>query len=193
MAEVRQKLFQYRSYTPIPFLVVTVIFAKPTVAAFAAGVIVLIAGELARFWGVAYAGPLTRVTGSVGAPSLIVAGPFSHVRNPLYAGNILMYVGIGIMANALSPWLVAGAAAYFVFQYSMIVSLEEEFLAGEFGEAYTEYVKQVPRFIPRLHAWKSSSAAGQLPDWNSAVRSEKRTLQAIALVSLLIVARWVWS
>lgn len=193
MADFRRILFQYRSYTPIPFLMVMVLFAKPTAAAFAAGGCVLVLGELARFWGVAYAGPLTRVTGSVGAPSLIVAGPFSYVRNPLYVGNILMYVGVGIMANALSPWLVLGAAVYFVFQYSMIVSLEEEFLSREFGETYAAYKQEVPRFVPRIIAWKSTGASGQMPDWSGAARSERRTFQAITLVSLLIVARWIWS
>jgi len=192
MGDFRQRLFQYRGYTPIPFLLVMVAFAMPLLPTFVLGVVVLAIGEFTRFWGVAYAGPLTRVTGGVGAPSLVVAGPFSFVRNPLYVGNILMYVGIGIMAGALNPWLVIAAAVYFIFQYSMIVSLEEEFLDKQFGEVYTEYRKNVPRFMPRLTPWTPGSQAGQLPDWNGAIRSEKRTFQAIALVSLLIVVRWIW-
>lgn len=192
MTDLRQKLFHYRSYTPIPFLLVMVVFASPSPSMFLAGAVVLVLGELTRFWGVAYAGALTRVTGSVGAPALVVAGPFSYVRNPLYVGNILMYTGVGIMAGALSPWLVIAAAAYFIFQYSMIVSLEEEFLEKEFGEAYAEYRKNVPRFIPRLTPWSSAAASAQGPDWNGALASETRTFQAMALVTLLIIVRWIW-
>jgi protein-S-isoprenylcysteine O-methyltransferase Ste14 len=192
MIDMRQKLFHYRGYTPIPFLLMMVIFASPSLPPFLAGVVILVIGELSRFWGVSYAGPLTRVTGGVGAPSLVVTGPFSYVRNPLYVGNILMYVGVGIMAGALSPWLVLSAAVYFIFQYSMIVSLEEEFLEKEFGEAYAEYRKNVPRFIPRLTPWTAGAGTDQIPDWGGALRSEKRTFQAMILVTLLIVVRWVW-
>lgn len=192
MTDFRQKLFHYRGYTPIPFLLVMVVFAEPGLPAFLCGIVILAIGEFTRFWGVAYAGPLTRVTGGVGAPSLVMVGPFSYVRNPLYVGNITMYVGIGIMAGALNPWLVIVAGVYFVFQYTMIVSLEEEFLVKEFGDAYAEYRKNVPRFIPRLTPWTPGDKTGSLPDWKGAVRSEKRTFQAIVLVSLLIVVRWIW-
>jgi protein-S-isoprenylcysteine O-methyltransferase Ste14 len=192
MNDLRQKLFHYRGYTPIPFLLVMVVFAKPALATFIVGAVVLALGELTRFWGVAFAGPLTRVTGGVGAPMLVVAGPFAYVRNPLYVGNILMYGGIGIMAGALNPWLVIAAASYFIFQYWMIVSLEEEFLEKEFGESYDEYRRNVPRFIPRPNAWKPGREADQHPDWKGAVKSEKRTFQAILLVSILIVLRWIW-
>lgn len=191
MNDLRQFLFRYRSYTPIPFLVVMVAFAQPTAVSFSAGLAVTVFGELIRFWGVAYAGLLTRVTGNVGAPSLIVAGPFARMRNPLYVGNMILYAGIGIMSNALVPWLVLAAAAYFLFQYWMIVSLEENFLAKEFGEEYTEYHRAVPRFLPRLKPFASDAAAEQHPSWQEALRSETRTLQAIVLVAALIVVRWM--
>ncbi len=168
-----------------------VAFAEPGVVSFAVGLAVTLIGEGIRFWGVAYAGSLTRVTGGVGAPSLIVAGPFARMRNPLYVGNMIMYVGIGLMANALTPWLVVAAGLYFFFQYSMIVSLEEDFLSKEFGEEYHEYRKAVPRFIPRLTRFTSDAAEHQLPSWREGLRSEKRTLQALVLVTGLIVLRWV--
>jgi hypothetical protein len=138
LSDIRQKLFQFRSYTPFPFLFAMVLFARPTATTLAAGFVLTLLGESIRFWGVAYAGSLTRVTGSVGAPDVVIAGPFSYVRNPLYIGNILMYTGVGVMANALTPWLVLVALVYFSVQYSLIVSLEEEFLEKEFGDGYIE-------------------------------------------------------
>lgn len=166
------------------------IFAQPTGMTFLTGGIVAFAGELIRFWGVAFAGSLTRVTGSVGAPELIVAGPFGYFRNPLYVGNILLYVGIGGMSNALWPWLVLVTAIYFCVQYILIVSLEEEFLLKEFGAAYSEYRRNVPRFIPRGKRYEHFAQERQRPDWRAAMKSETRSLQAIALVLIVLVILW---
>ena len=164
-------------------------FASPVPHAAIAGGTFALLGEILRFWGVAYAGSLTRVTGSVGAPTVIMSGPFAIVRNPLYVGNMMLYVGIGIASNALSPWLAIGTAVYFVFQYSLIVSLEEEFLEKEFGAGYLEYKKHVPRFIPRVIPYEASAQEGQKPNWKEAIYSERRTWQAIVLVSVALWAR----
>ncbi len=169
-----------------------VLFARPTATTLAAGLVLTLLGESIRFWGVAYAGSLTRVTGSVGAPEVVIAGPFSYVRNPLYIGNILMYTGVGVMANALTPWLVLIALFYFAVQYSLIVSLEENFLEKEFGEEYIEFKKNVPRFFPRVHPYKHPRQEQQKPSWQEAVRSERRTFQAIVLVMMLLLLIWSW-
>ncbi|MBI5464776.1 MAG: isoprenylcysteine carboxylmethyltransferase family protein, partial [Ignavibacteriales bacterium] len=125
MASFKELLFTYRSYTPIPFVVLALVFGRPTSALLLMGVMPALAGEAIRLWGVAYAGSLTRATGNVGAPSVVMAGPYAHVRNPLYIGNILMYVGFGVMSNALVPWLPLVALLFFSWQYRSIVSLEE--------------------------------------------------------------------
>jgi protein-S-isoprenylcysteine O-methyltransferase Ste14 len=190
MKPLRQKLFTLRSYTPIPFLLVMIIFAHPTVMTMTVGVVLVALGESMRFWGVAYAGSLTRVTGSVGAPEVIVAGPFAYVRNPLYVGNILTYIGVGVMSNAMFPWLICAAAAYFAFQYFQIVLAEEEFLLNEFGAEYVEYIKNVPRFFPRISSYTHSSQAHQQARWHEAVQSERRTFQALGLVLLVLLVLW---
>ena len=169
-----------------------VLFAVPTSTTMLCGFVLAVLGESLRYWGVAYAGSLTRVTGSVGAPEVVVAGPFAHLRNPLYVGNVLMYCGIGVMANALSPWLVLIALVYFAFQYAMIVSLEEEFLEKEFGEGYLEFKRNVPRFVPRLDPYQTPAQEHQKPNWTDALRSERRTLQALSIVVALLVVIWMW-
>jgi protein-S-isoprenylcysteine O-methyltransferase Ste14 len=168
-----------------------VAFAAPTGLSMLIGGILVLAGELLRFWGVAYAGSLTRVTGGVGAPEVIVAGPYAYVRNPLYMGNIALYIGVGVMANALAPWLVLAALVYFAFQYVLIVSLEEEFLTKQFGDAYLEYQRNVPRFIPRLSRYVHLSQERQQASLSEGLKSEKRTLQALGLVLLILFAIWL--
>ena len=154
------------------------------------GFIIMTIGEWLRYWGVAYAGSLTRVTGSVGAPEVIVAGPYARVRNPLYVGNMITYLGIGIMSNALFPWLIIIAALWFGFQYYQIVALEESFLEKRFGPAYLEFKHSVPRFVPRLSAYVHPVQSKQLANWKEAMRSERRTFQALSLVMVILIVLW---
>lgn len=188
--DIRLKIFELRSYTPIPFIVLMLVYADPTITTLAAGFAVALVGESIRFWGVSIAGSETRTTGVVGATNLITDGPFGYVRNPLYVGNILMYVGCGIMSNALTPWLTVGAFVWFVLQYHLIVSREEEHLRTAFGEEYTAYLKNVPRFLPRFTQYKGEHSFHRSPDFSRGIQSETRTLQAFAVVILLIVARY---
>ena len=170
---------------------VMVVFAKPVQWTMLIGGLLALVGEFLRYWGVAYAGSLTRVTGGVGAPEVIVAGPFAYVRNPLYLGNIVLYVGIGIMSNALFPWLLVVAAIYFSFQYYQIVILEEGFLRQSFGAPYEHFAENVPRFLPRLTPFHDEAQEHQRPDWPGALRSEKRTLQAFCTVLILLFIIWL--
>jgi len=186
--DLRQRLFQYRSYTPIPFLVAMIILAKPTLTTMLAGFFVVLAGESLRLWGVSIAGSETRTTDTAGGTFLITRGPFAYVRNPLYLGNLLMYVGIGIMSNVL--WLAVGALIFFYCQYALIVSLEEEYLARAFKEEFSRYCASVPRFLPTVRRYRAGSNPQPGLDVRRGLRSEKRTLQAIGLLALLLIVIW---
>jgi protein-S-isoprenylcysteine O-methyltransferase Ste14 len=188
MADLRDTLFTYRSYTPIPFLVLGLVFGVPTAMSLVAGALVAAAGEAIRFWGVGHATSETRTTAGVGGSRLVVSGPFAYVRNPLYLGNILMYTGLGVMANV--PWLIVATLVWFVFQYAMIVSREEEYLAATFVEDYARYRASVRRFVPRLTPY--APGAGARIEWGVAARSERRTFQAFAIGVALIIAKWLW-
>lgn len=191
--DIRLKIFELRSYTPIPFIIVMIVFAKPTALSLTAGFVVASIGELIRFWGVSIAGSETRTTGAVGATNLITDGPFGYVRNPLYVGNIVMYLGFGIMSNALVPWLQIIALAWFIIQYRLIVSREEEHLLNAFGEEYQRYLKNVPRFIPRFPKYKGEHSFHRSPNFQRGMQSEMRTLQAFAVVLILILARYYFN
>ena len=191
MTNISNIFFKYRSYTPIPFLLLMVIFAEPSIVSMIIGFAIAISGELMRFWGVSWAGSETRTTGGVGGTYLIISGPFAFVRNPLYVGNILLYIGIGIMSWSLFPYLQIVALLFFAVQYHFIVLEEEKFLKEKFGEAYKNYFKNVPRFILRFTPYKDATL--EQPPYNpkAGVKSEKRTLQTFFLVSLMIVIIWI--
>ncbi len=179
-----------RSYTPIPFLIVMVLYAEPTVTTMITGFCIAAVGEAIRFWGVSICGSETRTTGTVGATNLITDGPFGHVRNPLYVGNILMYTGIAVMSNALVPYLTAAVVTWFIIQYHLIVSREEEHLQSAFGDEYSVYCDHVPRFIPRISRYAGVHSFHRDPDMSRGLQSEMRTLQGFAAVIALIVARY---
>jgi len=128
MKDISALLFKYRSYTPIPFLILMLIFQQSNIWTLIIGFAISLLGELIRFWGVSWAGSETRTTGSVGGTFLIISGPFAYVRNPLYVGNILIYLGLGIMSFAWFPYLQIVAILFFLLQYYLIVKEEEGYL-----------------------------------------------------------------
>lgn len=162
-----------------------VIFARPTIGSLILGFSVMALGEYFRLWGVAIAGSETRTTGPVGGTFLVTKGPFAYVRNPLYLGNMLLYFGVGIMANL--PWLALFALVYFMVQYSLIVSLEEEYLLKTFGKAFSDYCSSVRRFVPGVTPYQAGEHDQPELDWKRGLRSERRTLQAIFILSLILV------
>lgn len=82
------------------------------------------------------------------ADGLVTEGIFKHCRNPLYVGNILMLLGVGILANSLI--YVGIMMPLFLFIYQAIVLAEENFLRSKFGPGFDEYCKKVNRWIPNL-------------------------------------------
>ncbi len=82
------------------------------------------------------------------AEGLVTEGIFRHCRNPLYVGNILMLLGVGILANSL--YYVAIMIPLFLFIYQAIVLAEEDFLRKKFGPGFDQYCRDVNRWWPRI-------------------------------------------
>ena len=191
MKNISSALFKYRSYTPIPFLLLMLIFQNSTLWSVIIGFAVSFIGELIRFWGVSWTGSETRTTGTAGGTFLIINGPFAYVRNPLYVGNILIYLGLGIMSFALFPYLQIAALIFFFWQYYLIVKEEENYLIKKFPEEFKEYSKNVPSFFPRITPYKNSSVKNPPYNPKAGFRSESRSLQAFIGIALLLVILWI--
>ena len=186
--DIRNFFFANRSFTPIPIALSIIYFAQPENQNILLGFMVLLVGELIRMWSVSYAGGETRTT-SVGAPSLCTAGPYGYVRNPIYVGNMLMYLGIVIIAGSPNLILmVLATMSFFIIQYSLIISLEEEKLDELFGPEYVAYKNNVRAILPRFTRWKTDDDRRPLSIMKL-VKTEKRTLQNVAFILTLIVIR----
>jgi protein-S-isoprenylcysteine O-methyltransferase Ste14 len=189
--DLRNLLFTYRSFTPVPIVLAILYFSGPSVPFIYFGLGLVTIGESIRISGVQYAGGATRTT-KVGAPSLCTAGPYAITRNPLYLGNMIIYCGISLIAGGQFMWeMLLIVFAYFSFQYSMIISLEEETLVDLFGGEYELYRKNVPRLFPILPPWHNQVLKKPTP-FLKTLKIEKRTLQNISLMLLILFSRYYW-
>lgn len=189
--KLSEYFFKYRSYTPIPFVIIMLLYNNSNIWSIIAGLLVAAVGEYIRLWGVSWAGSETRTTGGVGGTYLVISGPFSHVRNPLYLGNILMYTGIGIMSFALFPYLQIAGLIFFSIQYHLIVKEEEGYLRKTFGKEYNEYTTKVPRFIPRISSYRNKGVEQPDFSWKAGLRSEGRTFQAFGFIIITLIIVWL--
>ena len=98
--DIRNLFFKSRSYTPIPILLMMLYFARPNSPYFLLGIVLIVIGEMIRLRSVSFAGGETR-TMNVGASSICKSGPYSIVRNPLYIGNVMIYVGFAFVAGSV--------------------------------------------------------------------------------------------
>ncbi len=84
---------------------------------------------------------------------LVVVGFYRYVRNPMYVGFFVGWIGLWTVFGRASvaaitvALLVVAGVALFVQLY------EEPTLRKKFGAPYEKYCKNVPRWLPRLHPW----------------------------------------
>ena len=142
-------------------------------------------GELIRFWAVRYAGGRTR-TKNVGATTLHLR-IYSRTRNPLYIGNLIIYTGV-VLSGGVHMIVLILVIVYFTFQYSMIISLEEQRLLKLFGQSYANYKNHVPRIIPLLKPWTKGSKITPA-SISKTLTTEKRTLQNIFILFCIIITK----
>ena len=110
--------------------------------------------------------------GKVYAENLVVEGLYAHVRNPMYIGNFLIVVGLGLIHGSL--WVYIFLIPFFAFAYLSIVVAEEEFLRNRFGAAFDAYCTKVNRFIPNFSGIDQTLSAFTY-DWKKALRKEYGT------------------
>lgn len=175
-------LFKHRSSIPLPLVVALLVVPAPVAGLAAwpgwavAGLPVVAAGEALRFWGVHHIGVISRTRSDRLGP-LVDSGPFAMVRNPLYLGNILLWLGFAISAQLL--WLAPLVVGLLVLEYHAIVRWEERLLESRMGERYRDYMTRVPRWLPALTAGTGSGHATAPFSWRDTLYSERGTIIAI--------------
>ena len=155
--------------------------------AVAAGIAIAVAGQIFRLLVIGFA-YIKRggKEGRVWAEDLVVKGFYAHSRNPMYVGNFLITVGVGIIYG--SPWIYFLVIPFFSFVYGSIVAVEENYLLGRFGAPYEDYMRRVNRFIPNFHGIQESLREFHY-DWKRALRKDYGTMFGLML-GILFLNAW---
>jgi len=77
--------------------------------------------------------------------ALVTDGPFRFSRNPIYASDTLIYVGLSLVLNAL--WALALMPVLIWIVQVGVIAREEEYLAHRFGDDYDRYRRRVRRWL----------------------------------------------
>jgi protein-S-isoprenylcysteine O-methyltransferase Ste14 len=79
---------------------------------------------------------------------LVTTGPYHYVRHPLYS---VMFWGPHLLVFFLTgTWLALLALVLMFVAGHLLIGREEKLMELEFGEAWREYARRTPRFLPRL-------------------------------------------
>jgi protein-S-isoprenylcysteine O-methyltransferase Ste14 len=83
---------------------------------------------------------------------MVVLGPYRYMRNPMITGALLVLFAESLFFQS---WPIVAWMLLFVVGNTIYFPLvEEKELQRRFGEDYTVYCKNVPRWIPRLKPWQ---------------------------------------
>jgi protein-S-isoprenylcysteine O-methyltransferase Ste14 len=147
---------------------------------FWAGVLLGLFGWLMRLLGSAYLRGEIVFAPDVQSDRLVVAGPFRFTRNPLYFGNDLLALGIGLFASPLGFAIIV--LGNFIFG-ALLAGEEGQGLSHHYGADYEAYRRAVPPFLPRLTPVAAGADANVTPSWRSAFFAE---LFSFAMVDALL-------
>ena len=186
-ARIGAVLFRNRSWLPVPFVLVALL--APSHANgynWLIGFVPIVIGEWIRLAGVAAAGTVTRRR-SRDVQRLVTYGIFAWVRNPLYVGNFLIWMGFVVISGVL--WFLPVAIVLFAIEYALIVTYEEGVLETIFGQEYLEYKAVTPRWIPRPPARRERGPH----HWGEAWRSETSTFLQYAVLAVAFgIKQKIW-
>ena len=172
---------------PLYALAITVfVLACPTPTSFLLGSLLVAAGAALRFWGAGYL---------VKNELLSVAGPYAHLRHPLYAGTLCLALGFGVIAGGWALVLVIGCflPVFFLYYFPYKERAESARLERRHGSAYAEYHRAVPALLPSLVRFTPAQDSAPARERWSIERlrenDEHGTLLGIGVALLLLALR----
>ena len=154
------------------------IFSRPTFKLLASGGLLALAGVLLRALAAGYLAK---------NQSLTTSGPYAYTRNPLYLGSLLMGLGFALAGGS---WpLAAALLVFFLAIYRPVMHREAAGLRHKFGEAYEQYAREVPLFVPRLSGARSGNEKFL---WQRYRRNREYEAALGYLVALVFLALKAW-
>jgi protein-S-isoprenylcysteine O-methyltransferase Ste14 len=163
LARIGRSMFSQRLEIGLGVTAVAVPFVRPTIATKpsdlflkAAGLCLVVAGLGVRALAAGFAGRHTR-SSKIEGSKLATGGPYTHVRNPIYLGSVVL--GFGMVLLIGDRRLLVPCALTFLALYFGLIPAEEEFLGRKFQQEYEAYCRHVPRLLPQLKPWAPNGVA----------------------------------
>jgi protein-S-isoprenylcysteine O-methyltransferase Ste14 len=98
-------------------------------------------GALLVVWGIT----TLRMQNTSGLKDRFVAsGPYAFTRNPQYLGDMILFVGLSLIANSLYLWITH---ALTIMVFAVVPLTEELWLEEQYGEEYVQYKRGTSRFL----------------------------------------------
>jgi len=105
-----------------------------------------LAGVALRIWATLHVGGRKE-------QSLVIEGPYSITRNPLYLGSFLIALSLGMFIQSGVFMLAVVVVAW--VHMALTVRAEEQVLRKIHGEAFDAYCRATPRFFPNPRRFHS--------------------------------------
>lgn len=81
-------------------------------------------------------------------PALVTEGPYKKMRHPIYLAFLLMQISVLLLT---SNWFIGLCGLAIIISVIAIrVPEEEKLLSEQFGDEYTNYMKQTGKLFPKL-------------------------------------------
>jgi protein-S-isoprenylcysteine O-methyltransferase Ste14 len=149
------------------------------VGTFLAGLAALI-----RTWAGAYLHSSIVHDAGLHGEQLVADGPYRHLRNPLYLGNMFLAVGIGALAPRSGFFVIV--IGMWIIVYRLIRREEITLLASQ-GEGYRRYLAAVPRLWPA--PTPQVPASGAKPNWVDGFTSEMMMWAAALAMAVFTITQ----
>ena len=154
------------------------------------GLFLLTVCSMGRLWALLYiSGKKTQ--------EVITDGPYSIVRHPLYLFSFIGAIGIGLASDNIL--VLAALVIFYLSYYPLTILSEEKTLTKKFGQAYIDYAKCTPGFLPKLSLYKSTDhfavnanillknlALGMWFIWIFILFNVTQTLQTMGIIPVLL-------
>jgi protein-S-isoprenylcysteine O-methyltransferase Ste14 len=112
-----------------------------------AGILCALTAALLRTWSSAYLDTSIVQAPAMHGESVVAAGPYRYLRNPLYLGIFIHTFALALLMPPSGAIFSILAIAFFELR---LIAGEESFLTAKLGEPYRAYCAKVPRIVPAL-------------------------------------------
>ncbi|HWW98457.1 MAG TPA: isoprenylcysteine carboxylmethyltransferase family protein [Edaphobacter sp.] len=155
-------------------------FNTATIVVLLIGILFAFVGAALRTWGTAYLSPAVVQDSAMHGEGVVAAGPYRHLRNPLYLGTLLHTFALALLMPPSGA--IFCILAVFLFQLRLIAS-EESFLTAKLGEPYLTYCAKVSRLVPAITPRVPASTLQ--PKWPTAFLGEIYMWGVVATFAIL--------